>query len=295
MVVGNSTNTSPTHNFNRLVAVSPFDNSFIYSSFVGLKNPVSIYRPSNQINSFKGFWLVNSESSAQRTELTPVIISDAAGFGKGAIDVGMTNLKAIEETGFTWDIDSMFNSEVKLFFNQKGSARNSDWGTNGWKSSKIGILKVAQLPPNEYSPSGILGLYDNTADKRIHSISSNNFGALIHGRADLTKWYNLTQYAIENPMNMMKSGARLNLDKGGTVAVKKFNDKMAVSNRPQELVDVVTHYLSSPLRDSLAIINPKMEIDNDSGGSNTVRVRSLYEINNNNTKTKLKTFFKVEG
>ena len=256
---------SAQHNFNRLVSVSPFDNSFVYSSMANFTQ--GHYTDGNE--NFKSWWLFNA--NYDKNNANPFIISgDNQNFASG-LNSKMLNMADLELNGLTWDLESAINSRTNLYLNHSGTTANTSHGSpTGWSTSKI--IPIGPIETN-VTISSFLGSFGNTTGKTT-VISEATPAGLIHSRANLTKWYNRTQASIENPTNMLANDALVNKGSLGGKVQANFKTSISIPSGgdAKDLVDIVTHAGNTS---SLSITNPEIRI-NDGGGSTTVKMRVKF-------------------
>ena len=272
----NGSHSSALHNFNRLVSVNPFDNSFLYSAMANIRGLNGAYSSQDQANKFKNLWLVNANGANQN--FIPFIISNSADLG-GSISPEMTTMADLEVRGLTWDIDAAINGRPKLYFNQTNVPNGETFSSpTGWSSAKIGMI-TGMDASGSLNASGILGSF-SSGNRFLHHITSDDFGNLIHARANLEKWFNLTQYSLEHPANMLGRNEQLNKPngQGGQVVVSGFGipTKIPAGKTAQDLIDVVTHFRSGNFQNQLSVVNPDIVVGNDSGGSRDLLVATKY-------------------
>ena len=287
----NGPHSSALHNFNRLVSVNPFDNSFLYSAMANIRGLNGAYSSQDQTGKFKSLWLVNANGSEKN--YIPFVVANDNNLG-GVIDGKLTTLTDLETRGFTWDLDAVINGRPKLYFNHTGSTADSTFNSpTGWKTSKVGVI-TGMDASRGLNSEGILGFFTDTNGRFLQQITDGNFATLLHSRANLKSWFNLTQYSIEHPANMLQRNEQLNRPngQGGQVVVNGFDRPTAIPSgkNSQDLVDIVTHFLNSNFRAQLAVVNPDILVDNDPGGSRSLRVVAKYNPTEPTVNWYLNTF-----
>ena len=236
--------SSLTHNYNHLVSVSPFDNTFIYNAMPNLQGLNGVYNANDVQNKFFNYWLVN----AQTGQYKPFVISNDAGL-KGTLDPTMIRVSDFLKQGFTFDLKSLDpNGSINLYFNHSGSSRN-DWYDSpnveglGMRSAKIGLLDDVLGS----SASWMNNITDNISSgtNKLIQVGVNSFATLIHSRADMTKWYARTQFNFDRPGNLWKANEQINKAANIETRVKAtvFNNKITDSKvTQQDGVDLVSHW-----------------------------------------------------
>lgn len=123
------------HNYNRLMAVSPFDNTIIYAAG---QNGLNL--PDQNANDLASFWIFLTN---RNNYYHPLTIANSNALG-GLIDPGLTSLNSLYEDNFSFDLQSVLTvnlkSSLSLYFNHTGNAKNADAASPGFKTSKIGLL-----------------------------------------------------------------------------------------------------------------------------------------------------------
>ena len=240
-----STNNSLTHNYNRLISISPFDNTFIYNAMPNLQGiDNNIYNANDRSNKFLNFWLVDAKTGQYK----PFVISNDAGLN-GAIPRSIINVEALLKEGFTFDLNSLESSgAINVYFNHSGSDRNDWYGSPsandaGMRSAKIGLLNSIV----DGSSSWITNITNPISfnSNKLIQIDDDSFATLIHSRADMTKWYARTQYNLDHPGNVWKADQQINGRANVNTRVQADVFNSAITNnkvKQQEGVDLVSHW-----------------------------------------------------
>ena len=232
------------HSYNRLISVSPFDNTVIYAAKPNVR--AGIFGPYTASNKDKwaGFWIANPWDLRNKKYYHPLIIAndpliissadkyDSAGMGKM-----LNNVNDLYTEGFAFDVASTFEPDtfrmsLNLYFNQTGSGFNSSYENKDpdFKTSKIGLIRdvlydsgsyqegmsgnkgwgtnVYTRFPGKWSESANEESPESLNNKKLFATTINNdsFSSLIHSRADLTKWYPRTWANANFPSNMLRKG-----------------------------------------------------------------------------------------
>ena len=145
------------HSYNRLISVSPFDNTIIYAAKPNLRE--SIFGPydRNQKDKWAGFWIANRWRNTQNQKIYhPLIIGNDASiisttddrFNSSEMAKMLNNINDLYRDGFTFDVVSTFEPNsyrlsLNLYFNQTGTGTNSSYENldEDFKTSKIGLIR----------------------------------------------------------------------------------------------------------------------------------------------------------
>ena len=298
------------HNYNRLISVSPFDNTFIYAAKPYLK--YTQFNPDNNANNDKyaGFWIASDQIRNNKPQIRPLVIVNDQGL-KGSVDPKMTSIDKIYDDGFTFDPTSFYTSSdgkkhLNLYFNQNGTEKNTAYTSSGMKSSKIGLLKdvlsVANREDNEYNGEWVwttsiaekyLAPYNEwTLGISTTGIARSDFSTLIHSRADLTKWYTRTWKNLNFAGNLFGANQQINdNDTSSNRAIAKtFGDKLQGNEFSSgQSVDLVSAwkdksasgqlYATDPTNyNRLAIKRPIIKVAQTSTRTNSLPVITRYEM-----------------
>ena len=304
-------NLDVNHNYNRLISVSPFDNTFIYAAKPYLK--YTQFNPDNNANNNKyaGFWVSSDQIRNNKPQIRPLIIVNDQAALNGSVDSRMTSIDAIYDDGFTFDPTSLYTSSdgrkhLNLYFNQNGTERNTTYTNSGMKSSKIGLLKdvlsVANREDNEYNGEWVWTT--SIADKYFApysqwtlgisttGISRSDFSTLIHSRADLTKWYTRTWNNLNFAGNLFGADQRINEGENSSsrAIAKTFGNKLDEaefsSTKSVDLVsawkdkaDNGTLYANDPVNyNRLVVKRPIIKVGKVSSGQNSLPAITRYEM-----------------
>ena len=242
-------NLNVDHNYNRLISVSPFDNTFIYAAKPYLK--YAQFNPDNNANNDKyaGFWISSDEVNNNKKPLArPFIIVNDSSALRGTVDPKMTSISALYNDGFTFDPTSFYTDangrkHLNLYYNQNGSDKNTTYTKTNIKTSKIGLLSdlfsVATQNDNNSASRDLIwtasianpytASYNGTTTLNLHTtgITRSDFSTLIHSRADLTKWYNRTWKNLNFAGNLFSANERINdNDSSSSRAIAKTFSKL---------------------------------------------------------------------
>ena len=274
-------------NFNRLLTVSPFDNSFTYGAMVNGYKP-NDYRPNTNANNFFSMWAIAAaQPTSGALHAVPIVISNTTGLG-GQISGQMTDIANLRQNGLIFAPNNPSRNELNFYFDLSGTDNRSTFGSpSGWTTTKVGALKEVSLrSAPTFSQAGVLEQRD------FQTISSDNFATIVHDRADLAKWYPKTRFSIERPANTLADRAPINNDQnGGRVTI---DDQLRLrdfsgSNGTAQMVDLVSHYvkttLSEQLRTKLPLTNPTITTQADNSiNANATNFRVQYNFQDANLK-----------
>ena len=275
----NEDKDSLIHKFHRLVAVSPFDQSFVYNATANLSG-LNGYGVHIKNDSFLNYWVVQAfKPDSSNYHMKPVTINNGDLIGQ-AIDQRLVNVYTLLRDGFTFDLISSLESKPNLYFNATGLDANQDThgAPAGWTTTKIGMIPQIKLDL-------IRDFKVQTNGKTTQqTITADSYPVLIHSRAKLSTWFNRTKFSLENPTNMIKTGTLLNKgNAGGTKAIiNNWNNPIAGDSQDQ--LDVVSNYRSSGLRQYLAIQNPNIKMGSRNGGPD---IELVAEFQPSSTKINL--------
>ena len=263
------------HSYNRLISVSPFDNTIIYAAKPNIRE--GIFGPHNGSlkDSWAGFWIANSWAYAwnkgQKYYHPLVIANDSSlvstsdRFNAAEMEYMVENINDFYSEGFTFDIRSMIDADwrtsLNLYFNQTSKTGvNDTYNTNdGFQSSKIGLLRdvLFEAGSNEGQGDGAKGwgtsvapkypgVWNNFAKKLfVTTVNKDSFSSIIHSRADLKKWYPRTWANANFPSNMLKSREIFHIDQydiKDVAVASQFNIQLKGSafNESSKSIDLVT-------------------------------------------------------
>ena len=224
------------HLYNRLISVSPFDNTIIYAAKPNVRE--SIFSPHTTTNKDKwaGFWLANSwawEMNNSHKYYHPLVVAADQSivsnvddrYNADEMSYMLSNINDLYRDGFTFDISSRMDirngslTSLNLYFNQTGRGVNETYNSvEGFQSSKIGLLRNVLLDAGSNQGGlGSKGWADNITPrfpgtwnnetKKLFgtTINKDSFSSIIHSRADLKKWYPRTWSNANFPSNMLKA------------------------------------------------------------------------------------------
>ena len=192
--------TNLNHNYNRLISVSPFDNTVLYASKPNLLN-ATFDQTDNKADKWANFWIGNF---GRKTPYRPFIIYNDSTTG-GTVNAKMTSISELYNKGLTFDLRSLTGQSLNLYFNQTGSGRNDKYSANGFRTSKIGLLTDVLSRDNQGNIwfGNVTSPTNQPLDKMGTEINESSYSTLIYSRADLEKWYPRTWQNIEFPGNVL--------------------------------------------------------------------------------------------
>ena len=229
------------HLYNRLISVSPFDNTIIYAAKPNVRE--SIFGPVTTDNKDKwaGFWIANRWKNRSNHEnlkfYHPLIVgndesivSDSDVYDSQGMKKMLGDINDLYRDGFAFDIASFYEPvkynrfSLNLYFNQTGNGVNELYENKNddFRTSKIGLLRnvLYDSGSHQSGESGDKGWgrdittkfpgqwsgSDGNANKKLFAttINNNSFSSLIHSRANLEKWYPRTWANANFPSNMLK-------------------------------------------------------------------------------------------
>ena len=301
-------NISPVHNYNRLISVSPFDNTFIYSAMANLQSLSPVYNANDVQNKFLSFWLVNAKTGQYK----PFVIGNDAAL-KGSIPTTIAKIDHLITEGFTFDLKSLDdngNGSINLYFNHSGTDRNGWFNSPavenlGFRSAKIGLLDDFLSFSNNWTSdvtSSITGGNNN-----VVQISDTSFSTLIHSRADLNKWYGRTEFNFERPGNLFKSNEQINASEKSNERVQANVLNQAITDpkvKKQDGVDLVSHWQVGQGKyggnssnqtnyERLVVKRPKIKAKNQSTVQ-TLPIVTSYDVDNQ-VQTKYENLYQLNS
>ena len=266
----NSVEDNFNHSYNRLISVSPFDNTIIYAAKPNLRIDIFDAGVQNR-DKWAGFWIANSwawQWNKWYRYYHPLVVANDAWiplasdrYNADEMDYMLSNINDLYTEGFTFDIRSMIDSDwrtsLNLYFNQTGNGKNDSYNPNqGFESSKIGLLKDVLYQTRSNDPNhpdgvawvnSVTGLYawayDDTARKFLTTtINKDSFSSIIHSRADLKKWYPRTWANANFPSNMLRAEEIFSINNPSSFAVAtRFDTKLSGPEfNGKESIDLVT-------------------------------------------------------
>ena len=201
--------TNLNHNYNRLMAVSPFDNTFIYAANKNFTE-ANLTGSDNSRDDWASFWI--GVPNVSNTRYFPLMIGNKNDLG-GNIDASLTDVNSLYSDNFTFDLKSLFNDgtgvSLNLYFNQKGTGKSSSYQNPEIKTSKIGLLNdILRIKNNKgWNANVTNGLQGS--EFRVN-IDTNSFSTLISSKANLEQWYPRTWQNLNNPSNLYLGNAQIN-------------------------------------------------------------------------------------
>ena len=314
----NEASDNINHSYNRLISVSPFDNTIIYAAKPNIRDDIFDQRRNANKNKWAGFWVANSWAvkKAKGKYYRPLIVSAdrsiSAGdtFSDTASRYMLNNVNDLYTTGFTFDIRSLVDvngqKSLNLYFNQTGTGVNDSYGNNSLLSSKIGllndVLKAATSSDNNGEIVWVKNVaekyklsYNDTAKRLLATgIDKKSYANVIHSRADLKKWYNRSWTNLNRPGNMYLATENNNpkvineSDASSERAVANTINGKLNANDPKinsnNSVDLVSAWLDkdnqTPVNyNRLIFKRPKIRIgDGHSEGTNTLGLATEYKL-----------------
>ena len=221
------------HNYNRLIGVSPFDNTILYAAKPN-RNEAPYDSNDNQKDNYASFWLANSWD--RQKFYRPLVISNQAYFGGTIASTMVSHIDDIYANGFSFDLQSLVRppadndgGSLNLYFNQTGSARNTNYSgnaRNGFLTSKIGLVDdVLKRQGNNRGWTNSITNISTELNTQglISTITDNSFSSLIYSRANLQSWFPRTWQNIEKAGNAYRANEQLN--------GSPTTDNRAVANR----------------------------------------------------------------
>ena len=301
-------NIDVNHNYNRLISVSPFDNTFIYGAKSSLKYPALQSDNNSNNNKYASFWIASDELRNNKPRIRPLVIANDNSIGSQTIDSYMTNVPGLYTDGFTFDPRSLVDrsgiKSLNLYFNQNGTGKNDSYADNNMLSSKIGLLNDVLVRSSSGINQNTVVWVDNIATpyKKTEpdnttfnllttGITKDSYSTLIHSRANLPKWYIHSWTNSNKPANMFSSNQRLNdPDTSADRAIAKsfsqpLNDPDVNSNKGVDLVSAWkdkngnNKYAKNPPNyNRLAIKRPFIKVGSTSLRKNALSVSTIYEL-----------------
>ena len=288
--------------YNRLLTVSPFDNTVVYAAKANLNLPELIIQESNRDRSV-GLWIANRNNynlnQGQARFARPFLITNwDQGDAARTIDLQMTNPKSLYTDGVTFDIFSLQSqnngaAKLNLYFNHTGSGRNGLYNNNRFLTSKIGLLDdVLSKDPNLWTEnianlSTLSGTNTENLKKISSTISNNSYATLIHSRANLETWFARTWLNNTKPANLYIEGYRLNAaeNESNRATAQQFGNTLSGAEfNSQTSVDLVSHWQNKnganpPNYNRLAIKRPKIIVKGSV--NNKLPIETTYDLINN--------------
>ena len=297
------------HNYHRLISVSPFDNTFIYAGKSNLTDQV-LEQVDNQRKSYASFWISRNDKFVKgKSFARQLIIGNNASLGYSS-DRYMTEITddgfdGLYNDGFTFDPRSLENfgsgqKSLQLYFNQTGSGRNDIYASNGFNTSKIGLLNdvLRQASPNENNGPDLwvenianVGKITNRS-LLMTGIDLDSYSTLIHSRADLEKWYPRTFWNSTNPGNTLTGNFILNENNSSNTraVATTFNNQLSAQEfNSKTAVDLVSAWKDKtsnsgknpPNYNRLFVKRPQIKVRNVSI-VNQLPTETIYPLANNN-------------
>ena len=266
------------HLYNRLISVSPFDNTIIYAAKPNVREDIFSPHTTTNKDKWAGFWIANSwawDTNVKKKYYHPLVVANDGGIVSNSdrydateMSYMLDNINDLYHDGFTFDISSRMDVDqtgrttLNLYFNQTGSGVNDTYNTNeGFQSSKIGLLRdiIYDAGSNKPNQSGSKGWADNITPKFPGSwenwskklfattINKDSFSSIIHSRADLKKWYPRTWANANFASNMLRIDEIFSMTNPEKFAVaKQFGQQLTGQDwvfGNKESIDLVTAWL----------------------------------------------------
>ena len=309
----NAPSDNINHSYNRLISVSPFDNTVIYAAKPNIRDNIFDQYTVNNKNKWAGFWIANSWAYNQgKRYYRPLIvgadqaISNGDLFNNTASQYMLNNVNDLYQYGFTFDIRSLIikgsTPSLNLYFNQTGNGVNDAYSNNGFRSSKIGLLndviKQGSSTDNTVWVSNVAEKNPKnlSTGKNIFAtgISKKSYANIIHSRANLKKWYIRSWTNLNRPGNMFPATEN---NKPKVINEAETSNERAIADRfdsplsnstkanTNNSVDLVSAWLDKedkkpPINyDRLAAKRPKIRMgDNPSEGTNRLGLVTEYNL-----------------
>ena len=235
----NSTNDSNWNlRFNRLISVSPFDNTVIFAGMTPFRSTVAEFNPDQNKGKYASFWAGTTQiTDNNKPYMRPFIVSNDGAIG-GEIDGSMIagsskedKLNNLYKKGFTFDLNSLnsisksdYTANFNIYFSQSAEPSGQrvqykdDNGnlTNGVVPvSKIGLLDNPFKTADDAGSgqkygwtTNVTSLYgnQNSLSRFVETIKPEKFSSLIHSRAKVDEWIKRSWFNINNGANALKSG-----------------------------------------------------------------------------------------
>ena len=275
----NATNTN--HNYNRLVSVSPFDNTIIYAA-----NPNSNYltittHEDHKVN-WANFWIATNNNPSGKGQYHPMLIPNEPDLG-GSIDGdmismpnGQARLDNIYKNGFIFDLGSLIANGNQRSLNVYFNSNPSSWWIYGGVSRtvKIGLLEdvLKKDTTNKFWFNSVTTQINDDITGFNAPIRKSDFSTLIHSRADLEKWYPRTWQNANVAANKYSVGQQINANENSNkrVVAKSYSKLNDPNLNSIESVDLVTHWTDPTLNSNnpptppnynrLAVKRPKITV-----------------------------------
>ena len=237
--------TNLNHNYNRLIGVSPFDNTVLFAAKPNMTNDIFSQHNNNE-NKWANFWIGNFN---RQTPYRPFMIYNDQSLSAN-VDSTMTNINDLYTKGLTFDLRSLTGQSLNLYFNQTGSGRNDSYSGNGFRTSKIGLL--TDLLVKDSGASIWYGNVTKPTTKDLNlmgtGIDSKSYSTLIHSRANLDKWYPRTWKNSETPSNLFSANTQINFadaNENTRAVARKFNSTLNDGSffNTSRSVDLVSDWL----------------------------------------------------
>ena len=286
-------NDNSNHNYNRLMAVSPFDNTVLYAAKPNRNE--SIYDTiDNQKDSYASFWLASSWD--REKFYRPLVIGNHSYFGRAIAPSMLSHIDDIYTNGFAFDLQSLVRppaandgGSLNLYFNQTGSAKNTNYSANnqnGFLTSKIGLIDdVLKNQGNNRGWTNSITNLSAELDSRglVSTINDNSFSTLIHSRANLLSWFPRTWQNIEKAGNDYAANEQINGSAtNDNRAVVSYFDKPLSGTlfNSKEAVDLYSNWtaeggIKPPNYQRLIVKRPEIRVRSETI-ENQLPVETLY-------------------
>ena len=288
--------------YNRLITVSPFDNTFIYAEKPNIKHPFFNQGTNDREQKWAGFFIGKVFRNSNDV-VRPFFIwnapSSEGGSTSSLIDSNMTSFEKLYEDGFTFDLRSFQTSGnnvgLNLYFNQNGNP-NGTINPNGFKARKIGILSDIFSKIDNKNINNLLWIGNKslatqqtiTNAPQFYNLTgtqilSTSFSTINHSRADLEKWYPRTFFNSNTPSNLLRADSLLNKSSNeNTRAVpNKFNSKLSGQDFDSDKsIDMVSGWENNQANyNRLVVKRPEIKIRNETL-ENKLPIKTTYSFSN---------------
>ena len=273
------------HNYNRLITVSPFDNTIIYAAKPNLTN--SIFDVTNNYqDKWAGFWLGTVSKS---TPYRPFLVYNDSNSLGGVIDPKMTSINDLYTYGPTFDLRSLTGQSLNLYFNQTGTGRNDRYSNSVFLSSKIGLLTdvLSRDRNGNIWFTNVTNPTSKPLDQMGSNINDTSYSTLIYSRANLEKWYPKTWLNNETPGNLFSYNQQLNANSSDNsrAVARKFDSTLSESNlfNSNRSVDLLSDWYDKNNKapanyGRLLVKRPEIRVRNESI-ANVLPVEVVYPFN----------------
>ena len=249
--------TNTNHNYNRLISVSPFDNTIIYAANPNYNNYPAFTTHNDHEANWANFWIASNNNPSGKGKYHPILIPNDPGLGgylngeMMAIAPGANAIANIYQEGFLFDIGSLMTNgnqkSLNLYYNSNPNAWRNFGGAI--KTVRIGLL--TDVLKNDRSNSlwlnnitNQLNISSDSAPEFNAKITNTSFSTFIHARANLNKWYPRTWQNINGAANKYVVGDQINGNENSSkrVVVNRFGKLNDPNINTIESVDLLSHW-----------------------------------------------------